>query len=101
MKLLRNSEKSQFMMPGPMIFAAPGGAERAVRRPGIRGRVEPPSMVGSSTSCSTLKSRFGRQQFPILAVSSPAETVNGNPDASVTTDVTFQPPTTLPRLPRR
>ena len=32
-------------------------------------------MVGSSDFVLTLKSRFGRQQFPILAVSSPAETV--------------------------
>src|SRR5688572_26960381 len=56
-------------------------------------------IVGLSIAVSALKSRFGLQQLPMFAVSSPAPIVSGNPDPIVTTEVSFQPPMTLPSFP--
>ena len=92
-------EKSQFMIPGPITSlrpAVPNVPFGALEYAAVLNHL---SIVGSSMAVSALKSRFGRQQLPMLAVSSPAPIVNGNPDPSVTTEVTFQPPITLPSAP--
>ena len=86
-------------MPGPITSLRPAVPKVPCAAREYAAVLNHLSTVGLSSLVSTLKSRFGRQQLPMLACSSPAETVSGNPEPSVTTDATFHPPMTFPSAP--
>src|SRR5262245_15259364 len=86
-------------MPGPVTSLRPAVPNVPFGAREYAAVLNHRSTVGSSIAVLTLKSLLVLQQFPILAVSSPADTVSWNPEVSVTTDVTFHPPTTWPSAP--
>src|ERR1700730_9150325 len=93
-----DNEKSQFSIPGPITSLRPAVPKVPCAALEYAAVLNHWSIVGLASFVLTLKSRFGRQQLPIFALSSP-ETVSGNPDARVTTEVTFQPPSAVLRAP--
>src|SRR5215213_2396774 len=87
------------MMPGPITSLRPAVPNVPFGAREYAAVLNHLATVGLSMAVLTLKSRFGLQQLPMLAVSSPALSVNGNPDPIVTTEVSFHPPIALPSAP--